>query len=101
MDKPHRPLWRQNHGDKIKTATGNWAVFAKLGNVPRTMSACRALLSAVAVADDLVLLQQDCVRAYMEAVLTGPPTFIRLPKARQPESWFPDMPCMKRVYRDK
>ena len=53
------------------------------------MSACRALLSAFAVTDDLILLQADCVRAYAQAVLKGLPTFIRLPKAWQPEAWSP------------
>ena len=82
-------------GDKIKTATGDWAVFAELGNVPSTMSACRALLSVFAVTEDLILLQSDCVRAYVQAVLKGPPTFIRLPKAWQPEAWshFKDPVC--------
>ena len=82
-------------GDKIKTATGDWAVFAELGNVPSTMSACRALLSVFAVTDDLILLQSDCVRAYVQATLKGPPTFIRLPKAWQPEAWssFKDPVC--------
>ena len=82
-------------GDKIKTATGDWAVFAELGKVPSTMSACRAFLSVCAVAEDLILLHSDCVRAYVQAVLKGPPMFIRLPKARQPEAWssFKDPVC--------
>ena len=42
-----------------------------------------------AVTDDLVLLQSDCARAYVQAVLKGPPTFIRFPKAWQPEGWSP------------
>ena len=62
-------------------------MFAELDNVPSTMSACRALLSVFAVSEDLILLQSDCVRAYVQAVLKGPPTFIRLPKAWQPEAW--------------
>ena len=74
-------------GDKIKTATGDWAVFAELGTVPSTMSACRALLFVFAVTESLILLQSDCVRAYVQAVLKRPPTFIRLPKAWQPEAW--------------
>ena len=60
-------------GDKIETATGDWAVFVELGNVPSTMSACRALLPVFAVTDDLILLLSDCVRAYVQAVLKGPP----------------------------
>ena len=85
-------------GDKIKTAMGDWAVFAELGHVPSTMSACRALLSVFVVTDDLILLQSDCVRAYVpyvQAVLKGPPIFIRLPKAWQPEAWpsFKDPVC--------
>ena len=44
-------------GGKIKTATGDWAMFAELGNVLNTMSACRALLSFFAVNEDLILLQ--------------------------------------------
>ena len=31
-------------GDKVKTATGQWAVFQEIGIVPSTMAACRILL---------------------------------------------------------
>ena len=50
-------------GDKLNTATGDWAVFAELSNVPSTMSACSTLLSVFAMTDDLILLRSDCVKA--------------------------------------
>ena len=82
-------------GDKIRTATGEWAVFQELGAVPSTMTACRAILAIFALFDDLTLLQSDCVRAYVQAELRGTPTFVRLPKAWWPKEWhtFKDPVC--------
>ena len=82
-------------GDAIKTATGDWAMFAEVGNVPSTMSACRAMLATYCLEDDMVLLQSDCVRAYVQAPMQGPPTFVRLPRAWWPAGWssFRDPVC--------
>ncbi len=39
---------------------------------------------------DHELLQSDCVRAYVQAKLTGLKTFVRLPRAWWPASWYDD-----------
>jgi hypothetical protein len=82
-------------GDKIRTATGEWAIFQELGAVPSTMTACRAILAIFALYDGLTLLQSDCVRAYVQAELRGTPTFVRLPRAWWPKEWhsFKDPVC--------
>ena len=74
-------------GDKIKTATGEWATFAELGRVPSTMTACRVLLIVFAIVRDAVILQSDCLRAYVQATMRGPKTYIRLPKPWWPKEW--------------
>ena len=83
-------------GDKIKTATGTWAVFQELGTIPATMTACRIILAVCALIKDARILQTDCTAAYTQAEMTGPPTYIRLPKAWWPQGWagrFKDPVC--------
>ena len=74
-------------GDKVKTATGQWAVFQEIGTVPSTMAACRILLLAFSLMKNAKLLQSDCVRAYVQAPMKGTKTYIRLPKAWWPKHW--------------
>ena len=74
-------------GDKVKTATGQWAVFQEIGTVPSTMAACRILLVAFSLMKNAKLLQSDCVRAYVQAPMKGTKTYIRLPKAWWPKHW--------------
>ena len=62
-------------------------MFADLGAVPSTMSACRAVLACYALTRDAVLLQSDCVKAYIQADMKGVPTYVRLPKAWWPKGW--------------
>ena len=75
-------------GCDIKTSSGDWATFAELGSVPSSMCAARIAMSMYAVDKDSDLLQSDCVRAYIQADMRGPPTFVRLPKHMQPKEWF-------------
>ena len=72
-------------GHDISTASGDWAIFGDGGTVPSTMTAARVAL-AVAALKELEVLQTDCLRAYVQAKLTGPPTFILLPK-----KWWPNL----------
>jgi hypothetical protein len=51
------------------------------------MSSCRCLLAFYAVSKGYHLLQSDCVRAYIQARMKGPRTYIRLPKAWWPADW--------------
>ena len=54
-------------GDKIKTATRQWAVFQEIGTVLSTMEAYRILLVAFSLIKNAKLLQSDYVRAYVQA----------------------------------
>ena len=83
-------------GKNIKTITGEWALFNEMGAVPSLMTAVRAIIAAYALFHNTVLLQSDCVRAYIQADMKGPPTFIRMPKAWWPKGWearFKDPVC--------
>jgi hypothetical protein len=74
-------------GDRIKTTTGQWATFQEVGSIPSTMSSCRCILALFAMSKGYHLLQSDCIRAYIQARMKGPRTFIRLPKNWWPASW--------------
>ena len=74
-------------GNKIKTVTGQWATFQEVGSIPSTMASCRCLLTLYATSRGYHLLQSDCIRAYVQAPMKGPKTFIRLPKAWWPAEW--------------
>ena len=59
-------------------------------------SSCRILLAVFCLLKGVKLLQSDCIRAYVQADMRGPPTYIRMPKARWPKSWagkFKDPVC--------
>ena len=51
------------------------------------MAAWRIVMAAHALVQDSVLLQSDCLMAYTQAEMTGPPTYIRLPKPWWPQGW--------------
>ena len=51
------------------------------------MQATRTAISLEAAIKMYSLLQSDCIRAYVQALLTGPKTFIRMPKAWWPKHW--------------
>ena len=67
-------------GDNIKDGKGEWAIFYELGSVPTSMSACKVLLACSALNHHIEIPQSDCQRAYVQADLDGPPTFIELPQ---------------------
>ena len=86
-------------GHMIKTADGMWPVFQELGAVPSTMAACRLLLIAFCLVKDTLFLQSDCIRAYVQATMKGPATWIRIPKPWWPKHWaerFRDPVCRLR-----
>ncbi len=62
-------------------------IFEEAGTVPTSMIATRVLLAAAALNPDCLLLQSDCVRAYVQADLVGTNTFISLPPAWWPLAW--------------
>ena len=72
----------------MKTGSGDWATFTEMGSVPSSMCAARIAMAVHAVTKKSVMLQSDCVRAYIQAELGGPPTWIRLPRHMWPRSWY-------------
>ena len=74
-------------GSHVKTATGQWALFHDIGAIPSTMSACRAALAVYCLVPGARLYQSDCVKAYVQALMRGTPTYVRLPKAWWPSHW--------------
>ena len=74
-------------GDKIKTADGQWAIFNDVGSMPSTMAASRVAIAMKSLHPEWELLQSDCERAYIQAEITGPITYVRLPKAWWPAEW--------------
>ena len=98
-EDPTQHLWKARvvfEGSFVKTATGQWALFHDLGAVPSTMSACRAALAAYCLIPGAKLYQSDCVKAYIQALMRGTPTYVRLPKAWWPSHWvgrFQDPVC--------
>ncbi len=82
--------------DNIKTASDNVAMFTDKAASPSSMIAARALIAMTAVTADAAVLQSDCVQAYIQSPIQGPPTFVRLPKQWHPPSWsdFKD-PCCR------
>jgi hypothetical protein len=82
-------------GDRIKKANGQWAIFEDVGSTPASMQATRIAIALDAAVKMYQLLQSDCIRAYVQALLSGPKTFIRMPKAWWPKSWhkFVDPVC--------
>ena len=74
-------------GDAVKTSEGDWALFNDVGSTPSTMTAARVMIALHACHPEWELLQSDCVRAYIQATLKGPKTFVRLPKEWWPPSW--------------
>ena len=90
FEDPEMQRWKGRivvSGDRIKTVTGQWAMFQEVGSIPSTMSSCRCILALYALSKGYHLLQSDCVRAYTQALMKGPRTFIRLPKAWWPADW--------------
>jgi hypothetical protein len=73
-------------GNNVRDEDHFQAVFQDLGSAPATMLAAR-------IADFVALLPgcsgevADAVRAYIQAKLTGVPTWIRIPREEWPSAW--------------
>jgi hypothetical protein len=62
-------------------------MFSELSAMPASMIAARSLLAVACCTEDSTVLQSDCVQAYIQSPLQGPPTYVRLPKAWHPPHW--------------
>jgi hypothetical protein len=82
-------------GDRIKKATGQWAIFEDVGSTPASMQATRIAIALDAAVKTYSLLQSDFIRAYVQALLSGAKTFISMPKAWWPKAWrkYTDLVC--------
>ena len=74
-------------GDRIKKANGQWATFEGVGSTPASMQATWIAIDLDAAVKTYTLLQSDCIRAYVQARLSGTKTFIRMPQAWWPKAW--------------
>ena len=74
-------------GHKIKTASGDWAIFTDVGSTPSTMAAARTVLAVSALLPGYKVKQSDCIRAYTQSKLKGPKTFVSLPREWWPDDW--------------
>ncbi len=97
-------LWRYKGrvvfgGDKISTTKDEVAMFTDIAASPSSMTAARALIALTCVTAKSVVLQSDCIQAYIQSPIQGAPTFIRLPKQWWPAEWarFKDPCCRLRL----
>ena len=73
-------------GDNVRDEHNNYAVFEEIGQSPSSIEAGRAV-DAMSLFEHYVLEQSDAVSAYTQSFLTGPPTWVSLPKERWPQAW--------------
>ena len=71
-------------GDNIRDEHFNYAVFDEIGNSPSSIEAGR-VVDAFSLFDGYVQEQSDAVSAYTQPFLTGPPTWVALPRERWPK----------------
>ncbi|WP_288993063.1 polyprotein of Ty1/Copia retrotransposon, partial [uncultured Marinobacter sp.] len=73
-------------GDQVKDQNWEAAMFQDLGSAPATMAASK-MADAFGCIEGHSLMQADAVQAYVQAKITGPPTWVCLPKEVRPEAW--------------
>ena len=72
-------------GDNIRDEHFNYAVFDEIGMSPSSIEAGRAA-DALSLFEGYVLEQSDAVSAYTQSFLTGPPTWVSIPRERWPRN---------------
>ena len=72
-------------GDQVKDQDGNVALFQELGSTPATMSASK-VADFHGLLPGNVLMTADVMSAYLQAEISGTPTWVELPPNRWPES---------------
>ena len=80
-------------GDQVKDENWDSAIFAELGSSPASMQAGKAV-DAYGLLHGHSVQQADAEQAYIQSVLGGTPTWVRLPRERWPASW------VKQGFRD-
>ena len=73
-------------GNNVRDQDSDHALFAELGSSPASMEAAK-LLDAFGSQPGFSKAQADAIQAYIQALFTGVPTWLSLPRNRWPEHW--------------
>ena len=73
-------------GNNVRDQDSDHALFAELGSSPASMEAAK-LLDAFGSQPGFSKAQADAIQAYIQAIFTGVPTWLSLPRNRWPEHW--------------
>ena len=88
QDDPRRKFKGRTvfQGNNVRDENSDHALFNELGSSPASMEAAK-LLDAYGSQPGYAKQQADAVQAYIQALFTGVPTWLSLPKDRWPASW--------------
>ena len=73
-------------GDGVWTQNRDIAIFQELASQPATLEASCAV-DAYGCIEGHTIEQADAEQAYVQAVVKGTPTYVRIPKHQWPASW--------------
>ena len=73
-------------GNNVRDQNSDHALFGELGSSPASMEAAK-VLDAYGSQPGFGKQQADAVQAYVQALFTGVPTWISLPRNRWPKTW--------------
>jgi hypothetical protein len=73
-------------GNQVKDECWDVAMFNELSSAPASMEAGKAC-DAYGLLQGFCTQQADAVQAYIQAKLSGTPTWVRLPRERWPTAW--------------
>ena len=73
-------------GNNVRDENSDHALFAEMGSSPASMEAAK-ILDAFGSQPGYAKEQADAVQAYIQALFTGVPTWVSLPRNRWPKHW--------------
>ena len=73
-------------GNDVKDESWETAIFQELSSAPASMQAGKAT-DAFGLQPGFEIEQADAEQAYIQSKLAGDPTWIRIPRERQPDAW--------------
>lgn len=73
-------------GNNVKDENYDMAIFSDLSSAPSSMEAAKAV-DAYGLFPGNVVEQSDAEQAYIQSDLGGTPSYVRLPRERQPAAW--------------
>ena len=73
-------------GNQVRDQDWNAAMCQDLGSAPAAMASIK-VCDAYGLIEGHTIMQADAEAAYINARLTGPKTYVRLPSERVPEKW--------------